>query len=99
MLSRIGANAGGWLPFVAPWEMKAILAGLAFGLLGWWWGRSRSLVAGAAVCLAFIAEPLAWAVYDGHLPRPAAIWVAEAAIGLAALLWLLASRGAARLEA
>lgn len=98
-LTRIVEDMGSWLGFIAPWLAYAVVAGLVFGLLGWWWGRLRSLVAGVAVCLAFVLEPAAWALYDGHLPRPAAIWVVEAAIGLAALALVLVSRRAARLEA
>lgn len=91
-LTRIAENMGSWLGFIAPWLAYAVVAGLVFGLLGWWWGRSRSLLAGAAVCLAFVLEPVAWTLYDGHLPRPAVIWIAEAVVGLAALAWLLTAR-------
>jgi hypothetical protein len=97
ILTRIVGGMGYWLGWVVPtWETKAVLAGLVFGLLGWWWGRSRSLLAGAAVCLAFVLEPVAWALYDGHLPRPAVLSIAGAAIGLATLALVLASRRGAR---
>jgi hypothetical protein len=74
----------------------AVVAGLVFGLFGWWWGRSRSLVAGTAVCLAFVLEPWAWALHDGHLPHPSVIWIAEAVVGLAALAWIFAARWGTR---
>jgi hypothetical protein len=97
MLARVVGGMGSWLGWVVPaWGIKAVLAGTVFGLLGWWWGRSRSLLAGATVCLAFVLEPAAWALYDGHLPRPAVIWVAEAVVGLAALAWVLTARRGAR---
>jgi len=92
MPTRLADSIGPWLGFIAPWVGYAVVAGLVFGLSGWWWRRSRSLVAGAVVGLAFVLEPWAWAVYDGHLPHPYVIWIAEVVVGLAALAWVVAAR-------
>lgn len=96
MLTRLVENMGSWLGFIAPWVAYAVVAGLTFGLLGHWWGRSRSLLAGVAVSLAFVLEPWAWAIHDGRLPHPYIIWIAEGCVGLVALLWVLATRRGAR---
>jgi len=50
-----------------PWLRLGIVAGVAFGLLGMWWARSRSLLGAAAIAIPFTLEPLAWRVYEGQL--------------------------------
>ena len=64
-LTLIGTAVSQWLWFIAPWVVVAIGAGVVYGLLGRWWGESRSIVAGVAIALPFIVEPAAWRVYDG----------------------------------
>jgi ABC-type spermidine/putrescine transport system permease subunit II len=53
------------LSAVAPWVALAIGAGVLYGLLGRRWGQSRSIVAGVAIALPFMVEPVAWRVYVG----------------------------------
>lgn len=92
LLTRTVDYLPSWLAVTAPWLEKAVACGVVFGLAGWWWGRSRSLAAGAAVCLAVTLEPFAWFVYLGHVPRPYALWLMEAVAGAVALVWVVASR-------
>jgi hypothetical protein len=82
-------SAGHWIVFVSPWIGLAIGAGLIYGSLGRWWGRSRSLIAGAAVAVPFVAEPLLWPIYDGFYKGPVFVWIAEVAVGLLLLSWVL----------
>jgi hypothetical protein len=98
LLRRLAENMASWLGFIAPWVAYAVVAGLVFGLLGLWWSRSRSLVAGLAVSLAFVLEPFAWAIHDGRLPRPYDIWIAEAGVGFLALVWVLGAGRGARVQ-
>jgi hypothetical protein len=89
LLIRIETNLSGWLHFVFPWVLIAILAGVAYGLLGYRWGRRRSIVAGALVALPFIAEPWLWRVYAGYVQDPLILWIAEGAVGVALLMWAI----------
>jgi hypothetical protein len=82
-------SAGHWIVFVSPWIGLAVGAGLIYGSLGRWWGRSRSLVAGAAVAVPFVAEPLLWPIYDGFYKGPTFVWIAEAVVGLLVLSWVV----------
>ena len=77
-----------WITFIAPWVVLAVATGLAYGALGFWWRKSRSLVAGIAVVVPFIAEPLLWRLYRGFLPGPTYLWLVELALGAAALVWV-----------
>ena len=82
-----------WLAyFIGPWLVMAIGAGVVYGLLGRWWGQSRSIVAGAALALPFFAEPFAWRMYDGFLMGPLVVWAVEIAAGIALLSWALLAR-------
>jgi hypothetical protein len=72
----------------------AIGAGVIYGLLGRWWGQSRSIVAGVAIALPFTVEPLAWRVYVGFGQGPLVVWLAEIAVGIALLGWVLVTRRA-----
>ena len=80
-----------WLTFIAPWVVLATVTGVAYGLLGCWWRRSRSLVAGVAAVAPFIAEPGLWSLYRGFLPGPTYLWLVEVAVGVVALAWVLRS--------
>jgi hypothetical protein len=91
-LTLIGTAVSGWLWFIAPWLAVAIGAGVVYGLLGRWWGESRSIVAGVAIALPFIVEPAAWRVYVGFGQGPLVLWLVEVAVGLALLGWVLAAR-------
>jgi hypothetical protein len=76
------------------WLVAGIGAGVVYGYLGAWWGRTRSLVPAALLVLPFFVEPLAWQVYEGHLRGPAFIWGCEAlgGAGLLAVMILAARR-------
>jgi hypothetical protein len=78
-----------WLSYlpdlIGPWLVMAIGAGIVYGLLGRWWGRSRSIVAGAALALPFFAEPFAWRMYGAFPMGPLAVWVVEIGVGIALL--------------
>jgi hypothetical protein len=80
-----------WGP-IAAWLVPAIVAGVVYGLLGRWWGRSRSIVAGVAIALPFFVEPVWWRVYDGFLKGPLVVWFVEIAVGIALLGWVLVAR-------
>ena len=77
-----------WIAFIAPWVVLAMATGLAYGALGFWWRQSRSLAAGVAVVVPFIAEPLLWRLYRGFLPGPVYVWLVELAVGALALVWV-----------
>lgn len=91
-VTLIGTGVSQWLWFIAPWVAVAVPAGVVFGLVGRWWGESRSIVAGVAVALPFIVEPAVWRVRVGFGQGPTVIWFAEVAIGIAILGWFVGSR-------
>ena len=91
-LTLIETSLSQWLWFIAPWVAVAIGAGVLYGLLGRWWGQSRSIVAGVAIALPFIVEPIAWRVYDGFARGPLVVWFVEIAVGIALLGWVLVAR-------
>ena len=72
-LPFIETAVANWLSLAAPWLVLAIGAGVVYGVLGRWWGQSRSVVAGVAIALLFFVEPLAWRLYDGFLKGPLAV--------------------------
>jgi hypothetical protein len=75
------------------WLIAGVGAGVVYGYLGAWWGRTRSLVPAALLVLPFFVEPLAWQAYEGHLRGPAFIWGCEALVGASLLaVMILASR-------
>ena len=68
-------------------------AGIVYGYLGAWWGRSRSVIPAALLALPFFVEPLAWRVYNGYLKGPAITWLCEALVGAGLLaVMILVSR-------
>jgi hypothetical protein len=71
-----------WLAFVAPWIAAAVAGGATYGLLGNWWKRRRSIAAGLAVALPFLAEPVLWPLKNGYYKGPWFIWAAEVVVGL-----------------
>jgi hypothetical protein len=95
-LTLIGTAVSQWLWFIAPWVVVAIGAGVVYGLLGRWWGESRSIVAGVAIALPFIVEPAAWRVYVGFGQGPLVLWLVEVSVGLAILGWIIAARSRGR---
>jgi Family of unknown function (DUF6518) len=88
-LTLIGTGVSQWLWFIAPWVAVAVGAGVVYGLLGRWWGESRSIVAGVAIALPFIVEPAAWRVYVGFGQGPLGLWLVEVAVGIAILGWVV----------
>lgn len=88
-LIRFEYNLSGWLHFVSPWIVIAILTGAAYGILGYWWGRHRSIAAGALVALPFIAEPWLWRAYSGYYKDPVILWIVEVAVGVTLLVWVI----------
>ena len=91
-LTLIGTAVSQWLVFIAPWVIVAIGAGVVYGLLGRWWGVSRSIVAGVALALPFLVEPVAWRVYVGFGQGPLVLWLVEVAVGIAILGWVISTR-------
>ena len=69
-LSATATNAERWLIFISPWLVAAVLGGVAYGLLGWWWHTSRPLAAAVALGLPFLAEPALWPVDNGSYKGP-----------------------------
>jgi hypothetical protein len=92
LLTLIETGLSGWLWCIAHWAVPAIGAGVVYGLLGRWWGRSRSIVAGVAIALPFFVEPIWWRVYDGFLKGPLVVWFVEIAVGFMLLGWVLVAR-------
>ena len=88
LVEKVLFNFGSWLRFTTPWFVIALIAGLAFGLLGYQWGKNRRNIAVVLLALAFIAEPWAWAVYKGYLPHPYQIWIVETCIGFGILVYV-----------
>jgi hypothetical protein len=95
-LTLIGTAVSQWVWFIAPWVVVAIGAGVVYGLLGRWWGKSRSIVAGVAIALPFIVEPAAWRAYVGFGRGPLVLWLVEVAVGIAILSWVIAARSRGR---
>jgi hypothetical protein len=80
-----------WVAFIAPWVLVAVGAGFVYGVFGAWWGRSRSIIAGVAVGIPFIAEPWLWPLRDGYFKGPLGVWVVEVAVGVAVFAWVAAA--------
>jgi hypothetical protein len=93
-LTLVATAVSQWLWFIGPWMVVAIGAGVVYGLLGRWWRESRSIVAGVALALPFVVEPVAWRVYVGFAQGPMALWLVEVAVGLTILAWVIAGRRA-----
>jgi hypothetical protein len=92
LLTVIETGLSHWLWFIAPWVALAMGAGVLYGLLGRWWGQSRSIVAGVAIALPFMVEPVAWRVYVGLGQGPLVVWFVEIAVGITLLGWVLVAR-------
>ena len=92
LLPFIETAVANWLSFAGPWVVLAIGAGVLYGLLGRWWGQSRSIVAGVAIALPFLVEPVLWRVYDGFLKGPLVVWFVEIAVGITLLGSVLTAR-------
>ena len=92
LLTVIETGLSQWLWFIAPWVAVAMGAGVLYGLLGRWWGQSRAIVAGVAIALPFIVEPVAWRVYVGFGQGPLVVWLVEIAVGITLLGWVLVAR-------
>jgi hypothetical protein len=84
---------GAWGPasvaFVVSWLLVGALAGLAYGLFGDSWGRSRALPDGLALALPFILEPWTWSLGLGHAQGRMLYWYVETAVGAALLVWVV----------
>ena len=75
------------------WLIAGVGAGVVYGYLGAWWGRTRSLVPAALLVLPFLVEPLAWQAYSGYLKGPTIVWLCEALVGAGLLaVMILVSR-------
>jgi hypothetical protein len=85
LLPRMIGNLDGWFSFLAPWLPAAVAAGLAYGLLGAAWRRSRPLVAAALLGLPFVLEPWAWRLHQGFWEPPAGLWLGETVVGVVVL--------------
>jgi hypothetical protein len=85
---RMEYNLSAWIHFITPWILIAILAGVTYGILGYWWRRHRSIAAGALVGLPFIAEPWLWRIYVGYYKDPLILWISEVAVGVGVLVWV-----------
>jgi hypothetical protein len=77
--------------------VEAVLSGPIFGALGGIWARRRSVLAAAAIILAFVGEPLAVWLFQrragfsggsGLLTHYPLMWASEIAIGLAGAIWV-----------
>jgi hypothetical protein len=77
------------------YDTWGIVSGLLYGALGAHWSARRSAVAGAAVGLAFIAEPVIalllsrGGIWDAELLRYTWLWGAEVITGAAAVGYAL----------
>lgn len=89
--SLVAAAVTWWLGSHSQWFTIAVPAGLAFGLLGCWWGRSRLLIAGFFLAAPFLLEAAA-IVRTGAL-HAYVVWAIEAGVGLALLAWVVANSG------
>jgi hypothetical protein len=91
-LPFIATVVSNWLWVISLWVVPAIGTGVVYGLLGRWWGQSRSIVAGVAIALPFFVEPVWWRLYDGSLKGPLVVWIAEIAVGITVFGWVLVAR-------
>jgi len=82
-----------WLGSHLQWFTIAVPAGLAFGLLGCWWGRSRLLIAGFFLAAPFLLEA---ATGVRTAPHSNVVWVVEAGVGATLLAWVVATSGRRR---
>ena len=62
----------------------AILSGPAFGLLGSWWAKSKSIVVPIGMAILFVLEP--FAALATQSSGSAVVWVGEVAVGVAGIL-------------
>jgi hypothetical protein len=77
-----------WLIFIAPWVLYAVAAGGIFGVAGYWWTHTRSILSVAMVTVPFMIEPLLWRIKMGFFPEPASLWVIEVLVGVTAFATL-----------
>lgn len=87
-----------FVSYAGQWLVAGVAAGVAYGWLGAWWARSRSLIPAMLLALPFFLEPVAWRAYDGYLKGPTIISGCEAAagVGLLVTMGLLSRRGSVR---
>jgi hypothetical protein len=85
VLSRLPDNLDSFLRLAGPWLVAALATGAAFGALGYWWRHSRSLLAGVALALPFLAEPWIWRGALGYTKGSWLSWAGETAVGAAIL--------------
>ncbi|GAB4287579.1 MAG: hypothetical protein Kow0067_12720 [Coriobacteriia bacterium] len=76
-----------WVTANAMWYVIAVVAGIAFGLLGRWLRITGSPVPVIVLGTVFILEPLAHLLLGGGIPRPYVVWVLEVVAGLALPAW------------
>ncbi len=81
-----------WVSFTFFWVLAAVAGGALYGLLGNWWRRRRSIVAGLAIALPFVVEPVLWPLKNRYYQGPWFIWAVEVAVGLAIAVWVIRSR-------
>lgn len=62
----------------------AILSGPAFGLLGCWWAKTRSIVVPIGMAILFVLEP--FAALATQSSGSAVVWAGEVAVGVVAVL-------------
>ena len=93
LLTRLGTGLSDWLSCISPWAIPAIAAGVVYGMLGRWWGRSRPIAAGIALAVPFFVEPVWWRAFEGYpLEGSLVVWVVEIAVGIALVGWALVER-------
>ena len=77
------------LQFATIWYAAGVVSGAVMAVLGWRYRRDGWLVAGAALAVPFILEPVGQFLWLGRLDRPEWVWVVEALLGLALLAWMI----------
>lgn len=82
MLTIATTSFGRWLNYIAYWLLAAVLGGAIYGALGFWWRRSRLLVAGLALAAPFLVEPVLWPLRNGYYQGPWPLWAVEVVVGL-----------------
>jgi hypothetical protein len=68
----------------ARWLVLGAVSGPVFGVLGGWWQRRRSLVAGLLAASLLLFEPPAWLVWTLDSVHYPVVWGVEIALGVLA---------------
>jgi hypothetical protein len=88
-------TATGFVISQSPLIVAGFVTGPLFGWFGYRWRTERAWVGALVTAVAFCLEPLA-RIPAGHAIRFPAVWIAEVAVGLAMVIYVVSGRSPSR---